>query len=267
MAKVKFSEALRAEYERLFDGAELRPERFSEADEAVDAVVAQKTRYEAVVLGTKVPWYVVGAIHRLECSGSFSSHLHNGDPLTKRTVRVPAGRPPKGKPPFAWEDSAKDALALTGFFAVPEWTVGRLLYAVEGYNGWGYRLYHPEVLSPYLWAGTQWYSRGKYVQDGRFSAKAVSRQLGVAALLRRAVERGFLPDLASKGPSVSGPVPEIAYAMVKVAGADALQRYLNTLPGIVLRVDSIPGPKTSDAFHRVFGRYLPGDPREKKKAA
>jgi hypothetical protein len=36
---------------------------------------------------------------------------------------------------------------------------------------------------------------------------------------------------------------------------------LNTYPGIFLKVDGITGPKTSDAYRRVTGLYLPGDPR------
>src|SRR5437870_4838633 len=34
-----------------------------------------------------------------------------GDPLTPRTTHEPKGRPSAGNPPFAWEDSAADALA------------------------------------------------------------------------------------------------------------------------------------------------------------
>jgi lysozyme family protein len=34
----------------------------------------------------------------------------------------------------------------------------------------GYRLYHPETLSPCLWGGANNYAGGKYVQDGRWSA-------------------------------------------------------------------------------------------------
>jgi lysozyme family protein len=45
-----------------------------------------------------VPWYLVGIIHYRECSLYFSRHLHNGEPLTERTRRVPAGRPASGGP-------------------------------------------------------------------------------------------------------------------------------------------------------------------------
>ena len=33
-----------------------------------------------------------------------------------------------------------------------------------GFNGWGYRLYHPNVKTPYLWSYTDKYSKGKYIE-------------------------------------------------------------------------------------------------------
>jgi hypothetical protein len=59
---------------------------------------------------SRVPWYLAGIIHYRECGLYFTRHPHNGDPLTERTLRVPAGRPAKGEPPFRFEDSAVDAL-------------------------------------------------------------------------------------------------------------------------------------------------------------
>src|SRR6185503_10373839 len=109
----------------------------------VDALVAQiaanRKRYAAAGAPVGTPWYVVGVIHALESSLNFSAHLHNGDPLTARTVQVPAGRPPTGIPPFQWEESAIDALTLEAFPSVKLWTVERIAYQLEAYNGWGYR--------------------------------------------------------------------------------------------------------------------------------
>jgi lysozyme family protein len=44
----------------------------------------------------------------------------------------------------------------------------------------------PDIIipSPYLWSGTTVYERGKYVADGRFSAIAVDKQIGCAAILK-----------------------------------------------------------------------------------
>jgi hypothetical protein len=46
-----------------------------------------------------------------------------------------------------------------------------------------------------------------------------------------------------------------------VARALDLQRWLNTFPGIFVKENGIPGQRTSDAYKKVTGTYLPGDPR------
>lgn len=43
--------------------------------------------------------------------------------------------------------------------------------------------------------------------------------------------------------------------------AKSLQQWLNGFPGVQIGVDGYPGKDTSDAFFKVFGYYLPGDPR------
>ncbi len=80
--------------------------------------------------------FFIAVIHNMEASQNFNKHLHNGDPLTARTVQVPAGRPKKGTPPFSWEDSAADALAIRGLGAKTDWSLAGMLYQLEGYNGW-----------------------------------------------------------------------------------------------------------------------------------
>jgi len=47
----------------------------------------------------------------------------------------------------------------------------------------------------------------------------------------------------------------------KSAQAEALQRFLNSFPGIFVKVDGFAGEKTSDAFKKVTGYFLQGDPR------
>lgn len=120
-------------------------------------IQANKDRYVAVSKLTGIPWSFIAVIHNMEASLNFKSHLHNGDPLTARTVQVPAGYPKKGNPPFKWEDSAADA---------------NLVVRIE-----------------------------------------------------------------------------------------SLQRWLNTFPGIFVKIDGTPGNLTSEAFRKVTGVYLPGDPR------
>jgi lysozyme family protein len=97
---------------------------------------------------------------------------------------VPAGRPVKGTPPFTWEESAADALTLRKIDQWKDWTIEGVLYQIEGYNGWGYRLHHPTVLTPYLWSFSNHYIKGKYIADGTWSDNAVSNQCGAGVLLK-----------------------------------------------------------------------------------
>lgn len=43
-----------------------------------------------------------------------------------------------------------------------------------------------------------------------------------------------------------------------VAQSEALQKWLNTFPGIFVKVHGIPGEKTSNAYRKVTGHYLQG---------
>ena len=203
----------------------------------------------------------------MECSQNFNEHLHNGDALTARTIHVPKGRPTEGDPPFSWEDSASDALVFEGYSQWKDWTIPGMLYKLEGYNGWGYRLYHPEVKSPYLWSASNQYLSGKYVSDGTWSDSAVSTQCGAAVLLRRLAEKGEM-DAESHVPDVdlatamNGRAALFRYApnIVTPAGTE-LQKFLNQFPGVFLKEDGKLGRRTSEAYKRIFGRYLIGDPR------
>lgn len=262
----KLTEALRAEYQRLFDSCQIRPERVAEVEAATQKILVGKARYVAVGKPLGVPWFVIGVLHSLEAGSNFARHLHNGDPLSARTVQVPKGRPLTGQPPFKWEDSAVDALTLDKSVGWTDWSVPGILFKWESYNGWGYRAFHPEVLSPYLWSFTSHYTRGKYVADGTFSATAVSKQTGAAALLRRLAEKGEMtaPSAITE--------PELLKAIGAAGGlrfkpgavqpgAVALQQFLNRFPGIFLREDGKLGEKSSDAYKQVFGHFLAGDPR------
>lgn len=176
---------LKDEYSRLWSTSVTRSSFKEAVDKSCQKIIANKARYEDVSGMTNVPWFVVGLIHQMESGCRFTCHLHNGDPLSAKTVHVPKGRPTKGTPVFPWEDSACDALIMHGLNKITEWPIERICYELERYNGWGYRQYHPTTLSPYLWSGTTLYARGKYVEDGKWSSEAVSSQSGAMALLKR----------------------------------------------------------------------------------
>jgi uncharacterized protein (TIGR02594 family) len=155
-----------------------------------------------------VPWYVVGLIHSLESDFDFTTHLHNGDPLTARTKQEPAGRPANGSPKFTWAESALDALMMKGLHNVGRdaWSVERIAYELERYNGTGYRDHHPTVKTPYLWAATNQYTSGKYIRDHVFDPATVSDQLGAMALLKQLIDTQIVSELAETGVAVTAPV-------------------------------------------------------------
>jgi lysozyme family protein len=174
---------LKKEYENLFATCVIHVSKQAAVDDIRKKIVANRHRYEEVSGVTGVPWFVVAVIHSLEGSLNFKTHLHNGDPLTAKTVHVPKGRPP-GTPPFRWEDSAVDALKFDNLTDVSKWTLAVILFKLEGFNGFGYRTRHPEVLTPYLWSFSNHYIKGKFTADGKFDPNAVSKQCGAAVILQ-----------------------------------------------------------------------------------
>lgn len=188
MPTVKFDQ-VKSEYEKMFRECTIRPERLPAVHKAVVVVVAGRNRYKEVAKKCGgVPWYFIGCIHNMERGCSFLHHLHNGDPLSRRTYQVPAGRPIEdpwdGAKVYPWEQSAIDALKMKKLDQWADWSIAGLLYQLERFNGFGYRLYHPHVKSPYLWSFTNQYTRGKYVGDGRWSDIAVSEQVGCVAIIK-----------------------------------------------------------------------------------
>ncbi len=189
MAVVSLSPSLRAEYRELFDTCEIRPERASEVARITDKLCAGKHADYLWFESFGFPWYFVALLHQMESGMDFSRHLHNGDPLTARTIHVPIGRPVEGEPPFVWQDSALDALQIRRPDGWKDWTVAGLLYRLETWNGFGYRLYH-RIFSPYLWSFSRHYRSGKYSADGVWDADLISKQCGAAVILRRLVNLG-----------------------------------------------------------------------------
>lgn len=174
------------DYQSLYDSMQIDPAHLSAVQVYASKQLQFKARYEAVgkeaCPSAPLPWYFVGLIHHMESGQNFSRHLHNGDPLTARTVHVPAGRPVKGEPPFTWDESAIDALVNVMGYGTPKtWEMPNLLRRLEGYNGFGYQRH--DVYSPYLWAKTNHYQKGLYVSDGIYKPDAVSQQIGSAPIL------------------------------------------------------------------------------------
>lgn len=254
------TQKLRDEYQQLFDTCTVRPERQKSIEDLADDILANRDRYRAVAEPLNAPWFFVGTIHCLEASLRFDQHLHNGDPLSARTVQVPAGRP-KGAPPFTWEASADDALRIKKIDQVADWSVPSLLYQLERYNGFGYRRAEINIATPYLWSFSNHYSKGKFVKDGEYSGTVVSKQAGAAVILRRLAERGDVTFGDPVDPADEA-LPQVTFAPDTFsAEAKLLQEMLNRFDGVFLKPDGFAGEKTSDAFRRVTGHFLKGDPR------
>lgn len=147
-------------------------------------ILASRARYDEVSELTGVPWDVIAVIHVRESSGSFAGVLHNGEKIIGKNQKTKLV--PKGRGPFStWEDAAVDALMKCAPYLGKnkDWSLGNTLDLLEKYNGLGYQ--KKGLPSPYLWAGTDQYVKGKYVADGKFDLNVVDKQLGVAALLMK----------------------------------------------------------------------------------
>lgn len=171
-------------YQKLWDTCEPLKSRKYEVMAIVTRLMVNKKLYEKIQEQTTVPWYVVLCIHQKECGGSLDKHMHNGDPLNLKTVRVPAGRPP-GPGPFTFVDSAIDALMLKEGSFPEEWDIPNSLQFLEAYNGLGYK--KRKIHSPYLWAWSNHEMTGLFVKDGVFDKKKKSNNPGCATLMKMLV--------------------------------------------------------------------------------
>jgi lysozyme family protein len=197
---------LQKDYRQQFETCTIHPQRQAKVAGNVEMLAKFRPRYEQVANTLNIPWYFIGIIHALEASFNFNGHLHNGDyPLTRKTRNVPANRPLVWNPPTDWESSAEDALRMKGYDKQTDWSLERVLYRWEQYNGFGY--YWREVKTPYLWSFSNHYVKGKYVSDGRYDANYVSQQCGAAVTLKALVEAGVV-QLQQPAPAEQAKQPE-----------------------------------------------------------
>jgi lysozyme family protein len=194
-------------YLALYHGCVVAPKLLDQANRAAEKIVGWRTKggfYDDIESATGFPWFWIGPVHFLESSLKLTSHLHNGDPLTGRTVNVPKGRPkqaPADGKRYSFAESARDALSLQAYL-VPKgrvWPLCRLMFAWEGYNGFGYRAQqkrYPDkvVRSGYLWAGTNRQGQGRYVKDNVFDIHKNATGAGAMAILLRLCALGHVDE-------------------------------------------------------------------------
>lgn len=147
-------------------------------DWAVKKILANKDKYLSVEKATGVPWKFIACMHYRESTLDFTKYLGNGQPLNRVTTWVPRGRGPFK----SWEAGAIDALRYDKIDKRDLSTYAKMCQYLEVVNGLGYR--NKGIYSPYVWSGTNWYTRGKYVSDGKYNPFFVDKQLGVAVVLK-----------------------------------------------------------------------------------
>jgi lysozyme family protein len=212
-----------------------------------------KQKYIEVSNKTGVPWWWIACVHHMESNNNFSTHLHNGDPLTERTTHVPSGRPIEGNPPFTWEESAVDAL--TGNHAVASqktWKLENALWLFEKFNGLGYEMHG--ISSPYVWSGCQHYTRGRYVSDGVWDAESVSQQIGAAVILKELINIGevVMPDTPA-APVISGSVVPVQQSDVTIPLLASALKFLQGPIGAVIMAQAIdPNSLLNTVAHQNF---------------
>lgn len=155
--------------------------RLMEVKSVCSKFESSKARYKVVAEACNFPIDLLFALHYRESSLNFLGVLHNGERILgtgRKTKLVPAGRGPFK----TWEEAAIDAINMKKGIFPTEWTFETKLIFAERFNGLGYR--NTREYSPYVFAGTNAHDEtGKYVADGKYSASAPEKQLGVASLI------------------------------------------------------------------------------------
>lgn len=226
-----------------------------------------RSRYEEVERLTGVPWWIVGTLHYRENGsdmgmpnevGKFQAYLGNGEPLTRKTTIAPTGRGPFE----TWQRGAEDALGLKlkvqdgGYqhISIPAPYSSSFRYVevcaffFELWNGLGYRIWHPEVPSEYLWGLSSVHCRGKYTSDGKFDPNSRTKQHGAMVCLYGLAALGII-DQPTCMDLPQEPDPEAWYERV------LLQQFLNKVSprSAPLKIDGAigPNPETSPTRRRL----------------
>lgn len=236
-------ESLKSEYERNWTSLEIRPGRLTEANAVARKALNGKATYQQIERLTGVPWCFAALCHYRESNFDFDTYLGNGESLHRATTIVP-----KGRGPFAtFVDGAVDAFRIQNFIGAQDWSIARMLFRLEAFNGFGYHA--KGVNSPYLYGGSTLYGppearAGKFVRDHVFDSNHVDSQLGTAVILHAMMSQDSSITL-DDGPQFAGRTePEDDVASTVVLMQQALNKLGANPP---LAEDGISGPKTRAA--------------------
>jgi hypothetical protein len=141
--------------------------------------------------GEAVDTFARGAIHI--ANPVSAQALFTQQVLAVAAVEADAHVSQVWNPPNDWDSSAMDALTVEGFTGKTDWSLARVLYRWEAYNGFGSRA--RGINTPYLWSFSTHYERGKFLSDRHWDPNLVSKQCGVAVMLRALVDAGQVDPL------------------------------------------------------------------------
>jgi len=220
-------DALKADYTALL--SQMRITRLAEVDETANRLLGyvDAGHYDAGCKATGVPIIVAAASFEREAGSKFNLNPAQGWPLDSKSKDVPYNGPFHD-----WTSAQIAAYEIDGLDKVGAanwyWETG--CYEEEGFNGWGYRA--RGVHTPYLWAGTNIYTKGKYTSDRGYDPNVVDEQLGVIPMMLRMVQ--IRPALALPFPYPSTAAPPAAInppapPPVGLQNAEMLQNALNEL--------------------------------------
>lgn len=205
-------------------------------------------KYDAGCKATGVPIAWAAASFERESSSNFTTNPAQGWPLGTKSKWVPYNGPFTGA--TAWTDAQIAAYQIDGLDKVgaANWTWARDSYEGEAFNGWGYR--ERGIFSPYLGAGTNLYTRGKYVADGKFDPNAIDSQLGILPVMVQIIRLRPQLALADSFPNMAMPnliVPAPTPAPVPAGHQDAVA--LHDAMNKLLELDP-PFPANDDNYDR-----------------
>lgn len=166
---------LRDEYLKNWNRAEITEQ--TRLDRGLQKVRPNYDEYRKISKQLGCSLFALICSHYREASCDLDRQILNGQPWDIKTSIVP-----KGEGPFNdFVESCERGFEIKPEMENPN-NIIDLLHFLERWNGWGYR--RRGILSPYLWAGTNLYTKGYYTSDGNYSSRAVNKQLGCATLLK-----------------------------------------------------------------------------------
>jgi lysozyme family protein len=187
---------LKPRYQELFTSCQIRSSWLERIASVAEYIVNKRSQYAPIEAQTTTPWWFIGILHYREANFQ-DAHLHNGDPLTNRTIRFPEGRPlasPANGIAYTFFESAVDALCMMKYDKAKDRSAGAWLWRFEMWDGFDYA--KRGINSEYLWNGTNHFgsgaNQGIFVAEGQFDPFGKSDRVGAGAILWYFLYKGML---------------------------------------------------------------------------